>query len=98
MKYTSEELWDIFHEAYMECPQTVPIESFQREIGYPKTFGEIKQDLKLCLKFWLDKNSIGGSLLWTKDYAEYLPEDVLKACEECLHVDLNRYVKIFKGV
>lgn len=59
---TPNELWDIFEEAYLSCPNTDDLYDDQYEMEYD-TYGKLKKTYEKVISYWLDESTIGGHIL-----------------------------------
>jgi len=77
---TAEELWDEFHEAYSQCPQVGYLDDDAIVDGYH--VDEMKSSISLCVAFWMDPKTVGGSVLWEYGYSDALSEEIQNVVKE----------------
>lgn len=75
------EIWDIFEEAFLECPQTnnyMSDDTYEMDISYK----EWKSDVESVMLYWMNKDTIGGNVIWKHNYWNLLPDWLLDAIDE----------------
>ena len=75
---SSEELWDIFEEAYLKCSQARPLDGDQYELNQYMTYGEVKENKAHTLQYWTNPTTIGGRIIWDNGYFMTLPLELVE--------------------
>lgn len=71
---TAAQLWNIFAQAYYECPQA-------------RFYGNLEDmptnnTIATTVAYWMNPETIGGCMLWHKGYYAHLPVTIQAMCKQ----------------
>jgi len=92
---TAQEVWDAFHDVYMMCPQSTPLDDPDTDTIDGFTVDELKADLGLCVQYWMSSKTTGGRTLWDTGWWIKLPQSYKNVIQEYNEAVTQAGVKVF---